>query len=47
MSLGRPFAADAAEVRKWRKDTGASIAVTARQFSLSAATVKRYYAAPR
>lgn len=45
ISLGRPFAADAAEVRTWRKDNRASIAVTARQFALSVATVKRYCAA--
>lgn len=44
-SLGRPFAADAAEVRDWRKANKASIAATARQFGLSPATVKRYCAA--
>jgi putative DNA-invertase from lambdoid prophage Rac len=44
-SLGRPFAADAAAVRAWRKANDASITATARQFSLSAATVKRYCAA--
>lgn len=44
VSLGRPFAADASEVQKWRKDNGASIATTARQFDLSLATVKRYCA---
>lgn len=44
-SLGRPFAADAAAVREWRKANGASIANTAKQFGLSAATVKRYCAA--
>lgn len=43
-SLGRPFAADAAAVREWRKANSASIAQTARQFSLSSATVKRYCA---
>lgn len=43
-SLGRPFAADAAAVRKWRRDNGASIAQTASQFRLSPATVKRYCA---
>lgn len=42
ISLGRPFAADAGEVRNWRKENGASIAATARQFDLSLATVKRY-----
>jgi putative DNA-invertase from lambdoid prophage Rac len=41
VSLGRPFAADAGEVRKWRKENRASIAITARQFDLSLATVKR------
>lgn len=44
VSLGRPFAADAAEVREWRKQNGASIAVTAARFALSTATVKRYCA---
>lgn len=44
ISLGRPFAADAAEVRRWRKENGASIAATAQQFALSSATVKRYCA---
>lgn len=42
MSLGRPAAADAEMVRSWRSDNNASIKVTARQFSLSEATVKRY-----
>lgn len=46
-SLGRPYAADAADVRNWRKQNGASIAATARQFDLSVATVKRYCAATR
>lgn len=45
-SLGRPYAADAAAVREWRKASGASISETARKFGLSAATVKRYCAAP-
>ncbi|WP_353653179.1 recombinase family protein [Porphyrobacter sp. SLTP] len=44
-SLGRPYAADAAAVKAWRKANSASIAQTARQFSLSQATVKRYCAA--
>lgn len=44
-SLGRPFAADAAAVREWRKAQSASIAATAQHFGLSAATVKRYCAA--
>jgi putative DNA-invertase from lambdoid prophage Rac len=41
-SLGRPKAADAAQVVRWRTERRASISETARQFSLSAATVKRY-----
>jgi putative DNA-invertase from lambdoid prophage Rac len=45
VSLGRPMANDPAAVLAWRKDNGASIAVTARHFNLSAATVKRYCAA--
>lgn len=45
ISLGRPFAADAAHVVQWRKENGASIKGTARQFGLSEATVKRYCAA--
>lgn len=45
VSLGRPFAGDAAVVAKWRKETGSSIASTAQEFGLSPATVKRYCAA--
>ena len=45
ISLGRPFAADAAHVVQWRKENRASIKGTARQFGLSEATVKRYCAA--
>ncbi len=45
VSLGRPMANDPAAVLAWRKDNAASIAVTARHFNLSAATVKRYCAA--
>lgn len=45
MSLGRPFAADATHVARWRKENDASIKVTAKQFDLSEATVKRYCAA--
>lgn len=41
-SLGRPARADAAAVAEWRSTTGASIAQTAAQWGLSAATVKRY-----
>ncbi|MDH2133026.1 recombinase family protein [Sphingobium yanoikuyae] len=44
VSLGRPFAADAAHVAQWRKDNKASISKTAAQFGLSDATVKRYCA---
>lgn len=43
-SLGRPVAADAAAVAKWRRQHLASISETARQFKLSPATVKRYCA---
>lgn len=43
-SLGRPKAADAASVVKWRKSNKASIQDTARHFKLSTATVKRYCA---
>lgn len=43
-AIGRPFAADAAGVREWRKANAASIAETARKFGLSLATVKRYCA---
>jgi putative DNA-invertase from lambdoid prophage Rac len=43
-SLGRPKAADAASVVKWRKINKASIQETARHFNLSLATVKRYWA---
>lgn len=42
LSMGRPFAHEAAEVSKWRRDNSASIAATARQFSISPSTVKRY-----
>ncbi len=41
-SLGRPKAADAAAVRRWRTEYGSSIALTAEKFGISAATVKRY-----
>jgi putative DNA-invertase from lambdoid prophage Rac len=43
-SLGRPKAADAAQVAGWRAERHASISETARHFRLSAATVKRYCA---
>lgn len=41
-SLGRPFAKDATAVAAWRKANNASISVTASQFGISPATVKRY-----
>lgn len=41
-SLGRPKAADAAEVATWRKANGASIRETMAQFGISKATVTRY-----
>ena len=44
-SLGRPVAADRNEVQSWRKANAASIAMTAAQFGLSTATVKRYCSA--
>lgn len=44
-SLGRPALADAATVSAWRNDNTASIATTAKHFSLSDSTVKRYCAA--
>jgi len=45
-SLGRPTTVDAAAVVAWRADNKASIAKTAKHFSLSDSTVKRYCAAP-
>jgi putative DNA-invertase from lambdoid prophage Rac len=44
VSLGRPMAADAAEVVAWRKANGASIKATCEKFGLSKATVARYCA---
>lgn len=44
-SLGRPVKADATTVRTWRSENEKSISETAKHFSLSAATVKRYCAA--
>lgn len=41
-SMGRPFAADAATVAKWRRTENASIRETAKEFGISTATVKRY-----
>lgn len=43
-SLGRPVAADRDAVRAWRKENGASIAVTAAYFKVGTSTVKRYCA---
>ena len=44
-SLGRPQQGDAEAVRAWRKENSASISTTAKHFSLSESTVKRYCAA--
>ena len=41
-SLGRPALADSATVSAWRTANKASIATTAKHFSLSDSTVKRY-----
>lgn len=41
---GRARAADAATVNAWRQEHGATIAATADEFGISAATVKRYRA---
>lgn len=46
-SLGRPKAADPAEVVAWRRKERASVARTARHFGISVATVKRYCAVAR
>lgn len=43
-SLGRPKAAEGAEVASWRKANSASIAQTAAQFGISPTSVKRYCA---
>ncbi|WP_082564828.1 recombinase family protein [Acidovorax sp. Root568] len=43
-SLGRPEAANPAMVREWRANNKASIAATAKHFTVSTATVKRYCA---
>lgn len=45
VSLGRPLAADANEIRSWRFQNNASIAATAEKFGVSTATVKRYCSA--
>jgi len=44
-SLGRPKAANAAEVVEWRREHGASITATMAHFGISRATVTRYCAA--
>ena len=44
-SLGRPKAADEAEVVAWRRANNASISQTMAHFGLSKATVSRYWAA--
>ncbi|MFN3474454.1 MAG: recombinase family protein [Blastomonas sp.] len=44
-SLGRPKAADAAQVAAWRRERGATIAATMEHFGISRATVARYCAA--
>lgn len=41
-SLGRPRAADAAAVKAWREENGASVTATAKRFGVGTATVKRY-----
>ena len=46
-SLGRPVKADAGEVARWRKESGASLARTAAHWALSLATVKRYCNPPQ
>lgn len=43
-SLGRPKAADPAEVAQWRRENNASISQTGVRFGLSRATVARYCA---
>lgn len=43
-SMGRPKAADPAEVVAWRRDNGATIAATMAHFGISKATVARYCA---
>ena len=43
-SLGRPKAADPAEVARWRRENNASLSQTVARFGLSRATVARYCA---
>jgi putative DNA-invertase from lambdoid prophage Rac len=45
VSMGRPKAADAAQVAAWRREHGASISATMAHFGISRATVARYCAA--
>lgn len=42
LSLGRPAAANAAEVKEWREANSASIAETAKHFGVSTSSVNRY-----
>ena len=46
-SLGRPKAANATDVVEWKSNNRASIKESAKHFSLSEATIKRYCAADR
>ena len=43
-SMGRPLEADPLEIKKWKAENKASIAVTAKHFGLSLSTIKRYCA---
>jgi putative DNA-invertase from lambdoid prophage Rac len=45
VSLGRPKAADAAELARWRKENSATIPQTMTRFGISKATVARYCSA--
>lgn len=42
LSLGRPTAANAAEVKEWRRANSASVSETAKHFGISTASVNRY-----
>ena len=42
LGMGRPAAVDAKELLKWKAKTGSSIAATAKKWSVSESTVKRY-----
>lgn len=46
VSLGRPKAANAAEVAEWRRANGATIRETVAHFGISKATVTRYCGGP-